>query len=254
MIGVSGSSPRYLTAVAGLPLRTQVVDDVRGAVMIVEGSPGWPHRSLAALHDGAAALIIAHPVAVDDEEIVALASLAGRAPIVLDRPRLRADVVADATATDAARHVTADAVAVASELSAVVRDAIGWLRVLAGGELELRSAASLPHGVLALFEASASGRAATLTASALSGRGGARLRAHAVGETRVEVDLDAATDARSVQVIGVDGGLHRPRRHESSERLALRRTVDALASATLPGDLREFRHDCALAAQCLASE
>jgi hypothetical protein len=35
--------------------------------------------------------------------------------------------------------------------------------------------------------------------------------------------------------------------------MALRRAIDALADAAGPEDLREFRHDCALAAQVLAA-
>lgn len=253
MIGVSGATARYRTAVAELPLRARTVEGAQGAVVVIDGSRGWPQRSLVALRAGAAALLVADPVSVDQAEMAALEDTAGRTPILLDRPRLRADVVADAAVPEAARHVTADAVAISSELSAVVRDAIGWLRVLAGGELELRAAASLPHGVIALFEESVSRRAATVTASALMGRGDARLRVHAVGETRVEVDLDAATDRRSVEVSTSEGLLRRPRRHESGERVALRRAIDALADGSLPRDLRAFRHDSDLAARALAA-
>lgn len=253
MIGVSGATERYATAVAALPLRARAVEDARGAVVIVDGSPGWAQRSLTALEHGAAALIVAHPVAAGEQEIAALAATATASPIVLDRPWLRADVVEDAAVHDAARHVTADVVAVPAELTALVREAIGWLRVLAGGDLELRAAAALPHGLLALLEDPVSGRAATVTASALIGRGGARLRAHAVGETRVEVDLDAATDARSVCTATSDGLLQHPRRRESGERLALRRVIDALSDGALPADLRAFAHDSALAVRVHAA-
>lgn len=251
MIGVSGATERYATAVAALPLRASAVDDARGAVMIIDGSPGWARRSLTALEDGAVALIVSHPAAAAEDEIAALSATAS--PIVLDRPWLRADVVGDAAAREAARHVTADVVGVPAELSALVREAIGWLRVLADGDLELRAAAALPHGLLALLEEPVSGRAATVTASALIGRGGARLRAHAVGETRVEVDLDAATDTRSVCAVTSAGQLQHPRRRESGERLALRRVIAALADGTRPADLRAFAHDSALAARVLAA-
>jgi hypothetical protein len=249
MIGVSGATACYRTAVAALPLRTRAVEQARDAVVIIEGSRGWPERSVAALQEGAAALLVEHPVAVRDEEIAALEDAVDGRPIVLERPWLRPDVVADAAVADPARHVTVDVVAIPSELSAMVRDAIGWLRVLTGDDLELRAATARPHGLLALWEEPISGRAAAVTASALVGLGGARLRAHAVGETRVEIDLDAATDLRSVEIASADGVLRRPRRHEAGERIALRRVVDALADDIRPGDLRGFRRDSALAAE-----
>ncbi len=253
MIGVNGATGHYRTAVAELPLRAQAVEETSGAIVVVDGSRGWPQRSLVAVRAGAAALLIADPITVDDEEIAALETAGGRTPILLDRPWLRVDVVADAAVPEDSRHVMADAVATLSDLNAVVRDAVGWLRVLAGGELELRAAASLPHGVLALLEEPHSRRAATVTASALMGRGGARLRAHALGETRVEVDLDAATGLRGVEVSTAEGRLLRPRRHEAGERVALRRAIDAIEEGDVPSDLGAFRHDSGLATTMLAS-
>ncbi|MDQ0726559.1 hypothetical protein [Microbacterium sp. W4I20] len=257
MIGVSGATARYRTAITELPLRARVVEQLEGAIVVVDGAPGWPARSRVALQGRASALLIAHPVAVDDDELAALEAAAGSVPVVLDRPWLRADLVADAAApragVDAARPVTVDTVAIPGELGAMVRESLGWLRMLAGGELELRAAAAVPHGLLALLEEPVSGRAATLTASTLVGRGGARLRAQAVGETRLEIDLDAATDARSVDVSTAEGTLRRPRRRESSARVALRRAIDAISRGDGTGDLRAFRHDAALAASVFSA-
>lgn len=266
MIGVAGASRGYRAALAELPLRTAAVDDVRDAIVVIDGSPQWAHRARLALQGGASALVIARPGAVDDEQLAALEQLAGPTPIVLDRPWLRADLLADAVArdipldtapsvvSDLAGHVTADVVAVDSELGDLVRDAIGWLRTLAGGPLRMRAAEAVPHGVIALFEHADSGRAAALTASALVGRGGARLRAHSVGVTRVEIDLDAATHLRSIVVTTAEGALSRPRRHEAPERLALRRAVEAVVEGVPTADLGDFRHDSALAAQVRANK
>lgn len=254
MIGVAGETRRLREPIDSVPLAARRVEGIDGSLVIVEGSPGWPQRSLAAVHAGAAALLITSPVADDDEEIAALEVVSARMPVVLDRPWLRADVVADAAPPEAARHVAVDAAASASELEGVVRDAIGWLRVFFGGEVSLRAAAALPHGLLALFEEQVSGRSAALTASALIGRGGARLRAHAIGETRVEVEIDAATGARSVEVATSDGSMRRSRRHEAPERLALRRAVDAMVAGVCPDDLRGFRRDSAYAAEVLAAD
>lgn len=246
MIGVAGGSP---AAVAALPLRARSVADPAGAIVIVDGTRGWPERSLRALHAGAAALVLVDPIAVDDDDAAALAEAAGRTPIVLDRPWLRADLVLDATPAEPARQVTADVVAAPAELHAATRDAIGWLRVLAGGDLELRAAATVTQGLLALFEDPTSGRAAAVTAFALAGRGGLRLRAQAIGEARIEVDLDAVTGARSIDSISADGVQRKPRRHESGGRLALRRAIDAVVQSAMTSDLADFRHDCRLAAQ-----
>lgn len=253
MIGVSGATMHYRVAVAELPLRARTVDEIDGAIVVVDGSLGWPGRARAALQQGASALLVADPLPVDDRELAALEAAAGRVPVVLDRCWLRADVTADAVVPEPARQVTVDAVAIPADLSGVVCAAIGWLRVLAGGELELRAATALPHGVLALLEEPASGRSAAVTASALVGRGGARLRANAIGETRVEVDLDDAADVRSVEVSSAEGTLRRPRRHESGERVALRRAIDAASGGSIPADLRAFRHDSVLAARILAA-
>lgn len=262
MIGVHATLPRYRTATAELPLSTRTVEAATGAIVVVDGSRGWPERCRRALQAGAVALVVADPTTVDDASLAALDQATGRTPILLDRPRLRPDLVADAVSETSvsekngqhpARHVTADAVAPASELPDVLRDAIGWLRLLAGGDLELRAAASSPHGMLALLEEPVSTRAASVTASVLIGSGGARLRALAVGESRVEVELDAASDVATVEIATGDGVLRRPRRRESSERQALHRALAALAAQTPPTDLRDFRHDAALAAGVIAA-
>lgn len=257
MIGVHGATGGYRVAVAGLPLSVRSADDVRGAIVIVAGTRGWPKSAIAALEAGAAALVIAGPDAADDGELSALEAAAQGAPIVLDRPKLRADVAADAafagttsagTVVSATpRFVTADVAAVASELTSAVRDASGWLRMLAGGPLVVRAGERSPHGLLAVLEEPASRLAASVTASVLAGREGARVRVHAVGETRVEVDIDAAVDLVEVAVSTADGTVRRPRLHESHERLALRRAVLAWEGGAPVDDLEGFRHDALLA-------
>nr|WP_314840907.1 hypothetical protein [uncultured Microbacterium sp.] len=253
MIEVADETLRYREAIAGLPLQARRVEG-GGALVIVDGAPGWPQRSLAAVDRGARALVIADPVAADDDAAAALEVVSRGTPVVLDRPRLRADMVMDAAPPAAVRHVTADASAIASEFGRLVGDAIGWLRVLAGGELRLRAAATVPHGLMALFEEMSSGRSAALTASALIGSGGARLRAHAIGEASVEIEVDDATAVRSVEVRTLDGLLRRPRRHEAAGRVALRRAIDAMTDGVVPGDLRGFRHDSALAALAFGAD
>ncbi|WP_120493735.1 hypothetical protein [Microbacterium phyllosphaerae] len=247
MIGVTGATAGYAAALAELPLRARATSTASGAVVVVDGASGWPGRAVEAVRRGAVAVLVGNPVSTDPAEIGDLEAVAEGAPVVLDRPWLRADLVADAAVAVPARQLTVDAAGAAPAMGELTRDAVGWLRVLGGGDLVLRTAAALPHGLIALLEEPASGTTAALTVSALVGRGRPRLRALAVGQTRIEVDLDAATDVRSVESSSADGVLRLPRRHESGERLALRRAIDAALKGTLPADVREFRHDVLLA-------
>lgn len=253
MIGVYGATAGYRAAVAGLPLRARSVGDAPGAIAIVSGSRGWPERSAVAVDAGSVAIVVADPVSADDAGIAALVAQADRVPIVLDRPRIRADVGADAVASANPRSVTADVAAMSSELDAVVRDAVGWLRMLTGGRLVLRAGERSAHGLLALLEEPISGVSATLAASVQTGRAGARLRAHAVGETRVEVDIDAAVGICAVDISTAQGTLRVPRRRESHERLALRRAIAALEAGRGVPDVDDFRHDAILAALVLSA-
>lgn len=270
MIGVVAASDAFARAVAELTLSARRTDVVDGAIVVVAGSSGWAVRALAAARAGAVGVVVDDPQAADDADIALLQDSVGRVPVVLHRPRLRADVVADAARPTAPRHVTAEVAAEAAEFAGAVRDAIGWLRVLTPGELVLSVTAgtasggvlallegALPEGALpegALREEAERGRAATLTATIMSGAGGARIRAHAIGEERVEVVVDAATGAFSVDVATASGVLQVPRRHESPERIAVRRAIDAVSAPGTVDDLRAFRHDVARAAQVLDAE
>ncbi|MGN7947122.1 hypothetical protein ACTJKH_00080 [Microbacterium sp. 22215] len=253
MIGICGATGGYRVAVAELPMSVSPATASQDAVVIVKGSHGWAERAISALREGAVGIVVADPGEEDDKVVAELAAVAGRAPVVLDRPRMRADVVADAGVTAAARYLAADAAADVASFRAVVRDAVGWLRVVAGGPLTLRSRAVSAHGVLALLDEAATGRAAVVTVSLLAGRGGSRLRVQAAGETRTEVELDDAADVAVVEVSTIEGALRLPRRRESHERLALRGAISALTGGRPVDDLEAFRHDAALALRLLSS-
>ncbi|MDF2555688.1 MAG: hypothetical protein K0R60_1583, partial [Microbacterium sp.] len=139
MIPVRASGPQYRVAVAGLPLRVRGAAEQAGAIVVVDGSDGWVARSVAALDAGAAALIVSDPVAAGVEDLGSLAARAGTVPVLIDRPRLRPDVADDVSAVPvAARMLAADVAADAAHVWAAVRDAVGWMRILAGAPLVLR--------------------------------------------------------------------------------------------------------------------
>ncbi|MCR2808548.1 MULTISPECIES: hypothetical protein [unclassified Microbacterium] len=239
MIGVLAPAGAYRVALAELPRRTRLVDRADGAVVVLPGDPGWVEAGLAATAAGARALVVADPAFAPAADIHLLVS-AG-IPVVVERPLLRADAAGDArdAGSDPPRTVVADGAAPAAQLRCLLRDAMGWLRVLSGAPLRLAAA----DGALALLETSA-GITASLT---VVGSAGARrwIRAHALAEAATEVQV---VDGRTTVARITDAGrLIAPARFESSERLAVRRALDALDHHRRPADLDELVADTALA-------
>ena len=127
-----------------------------------------------------------------------------------------------------------------------MRDAVGWLRIFAGDALTLVAA---DEG-LALLETSAH-MSATLTAVATARPDGGRVRVQALGEVITDVEVEG----RAVRLATASPGgcLIAPTRFESSERLALRRAVGALAAQATPTDLGELVADTDLVERMLAA-
>lgn len=248
MIAVVTDSESYRVAVAELPLSTRPATDRSGTIVVVPGGGQWSREVRAAADAGAAAVVVSRPVRVDAEVIESLALDLGPMPVIVERPFLRHDAVADLRAASPeappASVVVVDAVAAASVLDLIVRDAVGWLRVLTGSPPVLRSA----DDGLALFDAGPNNPPAVVTA-VCAPDGSPRIHAHALGETRWE--LDATEAGVALRATTDRGGLTLPRRHESSERLALRRAVEALDATTAPRDLTELAADTAIAAQII---
>ena len=240
MIDVFAPLARYRTAAAELPLRTRTADAAPGAVVIVPGDDGdWASAATRAAADGAAALVIADPVLVPADVVSALSSRL-TIPVVVERPRLRADAVADARAARAgsAEHVlSAEGSGPAATLPSMARDACGWLRVLSGGELE----AIAGDRSLALLRTTG-GLAATLGTVATTRRS-AGMRVEVLGEVRTQVDVGAGV---RIVTTGAAGALIAPMRFESSARLALRHALDAIATGEEPDDLAALAADTAL--------
>lgn len=233
---------RFRAAIAELPLSARLADDVAGAVVVLGGATGWVDAALEAAASGAIAILVADPAVVPADGLRLLADEL-RIPLIIERPLLRHDVAQAAAAGRqgaAARALSADAGAGAARMSAVRRDALGWLRVLAreplavvGGDRELtllRTASGIP---------------VTLSVAPSERPRGGWIRAEALGETRTDVRLEAA-DVR-VTTSTRAGVLIAPTLFESSERLAVRRAIESLTAADLAPDLDDLRADAALA-------
>jgi len=238
MIGVLVATAPYRWALAELPLSTRLTDRPGGAIVVVSGGDGWVDVAQAAAEAGAAGLVVADPTFAPASAVRRLAR--GLAiPVIVERPLLRRDVAEDvrrAGAGSAPRALVVDGAAGESHVRTVARDAAGWLRVMAGGALSVVRA----DGAFALLETDA-GVAATLTVVATVRPGSGAIRAQALGEVTTEVEVEG----RSARVIAasVAGRLTAPSRFESSERLSLRRALDALTARIPPSDLDELAAD-----------
>jgi hypothetical protein len=234
---VWASSGEFPAAVAQLPGRTRAAASPDGAICIVDGR-AWVH-DVPAMIDGARAVVLTRAAAVPDAGLVALAR--GGVPVVVDRPRLRADDVAAVRAGDVSRprHVIVDVLAVAEELRAAVADGVGWARVIVGGDLVVRSSATTPESLLAALEG-AGGIGVSLAATRQTMPAGVAIRAYGIAETRVEVQIDDVAGIREVRYEDAAGRSLPALSYETSLRLALRRAlaaVDGHDAADDAGDL-----------------
>lgn len=245
MIAVDARVPAYRHAVAELPLRTRRAAAPEGAVVVLAGGRGWPAHVVAAAQRGAIAVVVVDPVAGTTDALDVLSEV--RVPVLIDRPALRADVTADAAVPSRSAMLSVIAASTQGSAEPTVRDAIGWLRVLAGEDLALSASHRTPRGAMALFDAPVP---ATLQFAVLTGSE-PRLRALAIGPERTEVRIGAGDEA-SVVVACADGMLRHPRRYETPARVTLRRAIDAVdGTAPTPTDVADLRHDSSLAAAIL---
>jgi hypothetical protein len=251
-------APPYVAAVAELSVSGALTDDVRGAVVVVPGSGDWWNAMLDARAGGAAAVVLAQP-SVLRRGAVDAAAWPGDIPVIVERPRLRPDVVADALRARRGSRpclITVECAAPAVALDGVILDGFGWARFLTGGALALRAALATAQGRIALLD---SGELtdigdggppvpATLAATPIGGlRSGGLLQVLALGEVRTEVTVDQPAGLTRVETCTEDGALRAPERYESSARLALRRAIEACSSGESVADLDELVEDLTLA-------
>jgi hypothetical protein len=250
--GVFTGLPAYTAAVAELPVSAAITEDLRGAVAVVPGTGDWWRGMLAARAGGASAVVLADP-AVLPPGVVESDRWPGGIPVIVERPRVRLDVVADAVEArrgSPARIITVECAAPAAGLGGLICDGFGWMRSLAGGALALHSSIATAHSRIALLGSGEYGGGtvpATLSATIIGGPpAGALLQVLALGEVRTEVTVDQPAGVARVGTFTAEGALRAPERYESSTRLALRRAVAACLTGRPAADLEELLQDMAL--------
>lgn len=246
----------YRVAVAGLPIHAESAADPAGAIVVVDGAARWWDAAARAIDAGASAVLVDEPREVPLDAIARLADLASdaAAPIVVHRSRLRSDLVDLAVehregATP--RVVVAECRATADGLAATVRDAVGWMRALAGTELTVASASSSADVGTALFRSRADDRVVGSMLSAVTHPEGALLRVQALGETTTEVEIDEPVGRCELSTSTVRGRLIAPSGFEAGDRAALRRAIDAVVEGRSPSELADLLHDAAAASASL---
>jgi hypothetical protein len=244
--------PAYTAAVAELPVSGARAESVRGAVAVVPGTGEWWQGMVAARAGGAAAVVLADP-AVLPQGAIESEQWPGDIPVIVERPRLRPDVVAAAVGArrgSPTRIITVECAAPAARLGALICDGFGWMRSLAGGAVALESSIATGHSRFALLdsvEVRGGTVPGTLSATAIGGlHAGGLLQVLALGEVRTEVTIDQPAGFARVETVTEEGAECAPERYESSARLALRRAIDACLAEGSAADLAELLEDMAL--------
>ena len=209
------------------------------------GDVGWVDEALEVAAGGALAVVVARPAFAPAAEIRRLQDGAG-VPVVVDRTLLRPDSAEDAAAGrskeegwSAPRLLVADGSAPHALVPVVTRDAVGWLRLLAGDDLDLVAA----DGALALLQTSGA-IAASLSIVATARPGGGSFRVRALGEVLTELEVDG--NRTRIRTSTSRGSLAAPARFESSARLTVRRALAAVDSGEPADDLRALAADTEL--------
>ncbi|MBD3943563.1 hypothetical protein IF188_17875 [Microbacterium sp. NEAU-LLC] len=236
----------YQAAAGQLAATTLLAPGTADAVCVVGGAGAWCERGRALLTRGARAIVVDDPAPAGRDEIAGLreaAALRG-VPVVLDRPRLRPDVAADAAnARGDVALLSGDAFAAPNEQQGVARDLCGWLRVLGGGPVRIEHAAAGRAAVIVAGRSPAGvAVAASLTITATTSARGT-LEVVAIGASRVGVHVDEASGTATIETESAAGRLSLPPRFERRQRVALRRALDALEADEAPVDLRDLESD-----------
>jgi hypothetical protein len=223
-------------AVAELPMTAAPAEGPVGAVVVTAGC----ETARAALASGAAGIVLAEPGQIEPEPVAELAAASGDRPVLVVRGRLRDHPPADAAV------LVAECAAPSAELGIVLRDTLGWLRLLTGREIGLRAATGADGGILALLDAG--GTPASVLARSLSGvPDGGVIRVTALGSDRVEVFVDEPAGVLRMGTEQDSGTTVAPRLLETPERATLRRIAAALDTGERPDDLAGLLHDVRLA-------
>lgn len=248
---VAATSAKYEAAIAELSETTRPSISWKDAIVAVTARGAWWDSVLDARRKGALAVVVADP---KDVPPAAEAAITGAGvPILLERHRLRPDVLDDALGPRAgtvATLVTVECAAPSPSLESVLRDALRWAATLAGGPLRRVAGNS---GLFLLGAQALTGPVAVTLRTRLLADTALRpqFKVMALGEVRTEVEWGMIGDKVTVRTTTADGALLAPVRYESSARLTLRRTVETCRSRVGPDDVTMLLEDQQLAAELL---
>lgn len=248
-VPVWSRTPPYVAVLGQLAGTVEPASRPRGAVCVVAGGREWVDAALEAIRDGALAVVIDDPAPVSSARLDELRR--ARAPILLDRPRLRADAAAQTPPPDGVHLFVAQATGGQAEQHAIAQDAIGWVRVLAREPVRIASVARTPVASIAAA-ATARGIPVSLTITCGAEDGWPAIDVLAVGPERTEIRIDTASGDCRVSTATTDGVRASVPRWEAGPRLSLRRAVAALGGSR-PTDVDDLRHDADAAVRVLGA-
>jgi hypothetical protein len=247
----TGTSSFAEEVLASLPQSFRRSSVSAGAVVVVEGGPGWVVAATAALRGGATGLIVICPVPADLEPLRS-ALMSHPATVVVDSPWSSNPAVP--AAADAIRSAVAGAVhaecrliqpagadldrALLHQLS-LVRALIGpatSLSVLSKSANHLQGSARSGDLLVDLSITCTDASTASATTRVL------------LPDGSVEVLIPAPTTARpaTVTVVSADGMAILPSLFESGHRATWRRLRDHVSEGDVPGDVDALQSDIAL--------
>lgn len=248
---VAATSADYEAAIAELSGTTRPSTSRQDAVVALPGRGAWWDSVLDAQRAGALVVVVADPQDVPPAAEAAIAGVG--VPLLVERHRLRPDVLDDALVLRAgtvATLVTVECAAPSSSLESVLRDVVRWAATLAGGPLRCVAGNS---GMFLLEARAPAGPVSVTLRTRLLADTAQRpqFKVMALGEVRTEVEWGVTGDKVTVTTTTADGELLAPVRYESSARLTLRRAVEASRSRIGPNDVELLLEDRELAVQLL---
>ncbi|WP_146080318.1 hypothetical protein [Pseudoclavibacter sp. RFBG4] len=252
--GVDGDRlASYRVAVAELPLSAQLASSATGAVVVIDArsSGGWLSAVEAALADGARGVVVDEAVVPDVGRRVRLP--AGGAPVLTARRFLPRDLVEAARALVAPPGAEAVLVTVEAggpSLSGVLRDALGWVRVLAGGgELGLGSAHPENDGGPTVSLLLESHDGIPVLFSWAPAAGVPWLRVSALGAVEVEVAIDSGAGVARLTSRSAEGERVVREAFEGRARRELRWALEAPRASDWPDELSCLLEDLELSGE-----
>ncbi|WP_146081903.1 hypothetical protein [Pseudoclavibacter sp. Z016] len=243
----------YRVAVAELPLSAQLSSTATGAVVVIDarGSGGWLSAVEAALADGARGVVLDEAVVADVGRRDRLP--AGAAPVLAARRFLPRDLVEAARAFVAPPGAEAVLVTVEAggpSSSGVLRDALGWARVLTGGG-ELRLGVAHPENesapTVSLLLESHDG--IPVLFSWVPAAGVPWLRVSAFGAVEVEAAIDPGAGVARITSRSAEGERVVRQGFEGRARLELRCAIEAPRASDWPDELSPLLEDLELSWQ-----